>query len=73
MAKKVEVVFNEKDGKFVVHFSGVPIHDEEHKILDELIAQLKRQGFEAKVSHYHEKPKLPQFDDPQALQVPIKE
>ncbi len=57
--KKIEVLFDEKSGKFVVHFDGVPTHDEEHQILDQLIAKLKKKGYAVEVEHRHDDPKLP--------------
>lgn len=58
--KKIEILFDEKNGKFVVHFDGVPTHDEEHEILDQLVAKLKKKGYVVEVEHTHENPKLPQ-------------
>ena len=58
---KIEILFNEKDGKFVTHFDGVQTHDQEHEILDKLIDTLKASGLSISVEHYHEKPKLPEF------------
>ncbi|TSC83197.1 MAG: hypothetical protein G01um101419_163 [Parcubacteria group bacterium Gr01-1014_19] len=58
--KKIEVLFDQLNGKFVVHFDGVPTHDEEHQILDELIARLKKKGYAVEVEHRHDDPKLPQ-------------
>lgn len=62
MAEQIEIVFDENTGKFVVHFSGVATHDQEHQILDQLIANLEKQGFDVNVEHYHDKPKLPDLD-----------
>lgn len=59
---KIEIVFNEKDGKFVTHFDGVETHDKEHEILDALVDTLKKSGLAVSVDHYHEKPKLPEFE-----------
>lgn len=61
---KIEIVFNEKDGKFVTHFNGVETHDKEHEILDALVDTLKKSGLSISVDHYHEKPKLPEFEAP---------
>ncbi len=58
----IEIVFNEKDGKFVTHFDGVETHDKEHEILDALIDNLKSSGLSVSVDHYHERPKLPEFE-----------
>ncbi|MDP3792855.1 MAG: hypothetical protein Q8Q89_03965 [bacterium] len=59
---KIEIVFNEKDGKFVTHFDGVETHDKEHEILDALVDTLKKSGLSISVDHYHERPKLPEFE-----------
>ena len=64
---KIEIVFNEKDGKFVTHFDGVETHDKEHKILDALVNKLKKNGLSISVDHYHEKPKLPEFEVPNLI------
>ncbi len=58
----IEIVFNEKDGKFVTHFDGVETHDKEHEILDALVDTLKKSGLSISVDHYHERPKLPEFE-----------
>ena len=58
--KKIEIMFDNKTGIFVTHFNGVPTHDEEHLILDNLIAILKN-SFDVEVEHYHDKPKLPEI------------
>lgn len=61
---KIEILFDEKTGQFVTHFSGVETHDEEHKILDKLVETLKTNGLAVSVNHYHEKPKLPEYSEP---------
>lgn len=63
MAEQIEIVFNERDGKFVVHFSGVATHEREHELLDKLLAELKSIGFDAEVEHYHDRPKLPELEE----------
>lgn len=63
MSKQIEALFDEKTGKFVVHFSGVPTHDEEHRILDELLAKLQAAGYEVETEHYHDRPKLPELQE----------
>lgn len=63
MAEQIEIVFNERDGKFVVHFSGVATHEKEHELLDKLLAELKSIGFDAEVEHYHDRPKLPELEE----------
>lgn len=72
MARKVEIVFDEKEGKFVVHFAGVPTHEEEHEILDQLLSKLKALGFEPEVNHYHDNPKLPEFNNEKTLKQRLK-
>lgn len=64
---KIEIVFNEKDGKFVTHFDGVETHDKEHEILDALVGTLKKNGLSISVDHYHEKPKLLEFETPNLI------
>lgn len=63
MAEQMEIVFSERDGKFVVHFSGVATHEQEHELLDQLLAELKGLGFDAEVEHYHDRPKLPELEE----------
>lgn len=72
MPKQVEIVFDEKSGKFVVHFSGVPVHEEEHRILDQIIAELKKHGFDVETEHFHEKPRLPEFDEKQLPEPKVR-
>ena len=60
--KKIEIVFDESTGKFVVHFEGFLTHEEEHQELDKLLAKLKQKGFDAEVTHRQDKPKLPRTD-----------
>ena len=62
--KKVEILFDEKTGKFVIHYEGVPTHEEEHKITEQLLERLHQMGYEVTMEHYHDKPKLPDLDDP---------
>lgn len=62
MAKQVEILFDESSGKFVAHFSGFKTHQEEHQMLDQILAKLRERGFDAEVDHHHDKPKLPEFD-----------
>ena len=60
MAKTIHINFSEKDGKIVVNFSGVPTHEEEHELLNELLLRLRQQGLETEVVMAHrENPKLP--------------
>lgn len=61
--QKIEILFDESDGKFVSHFTGVPTHNEEHEMFDKLIAKLKELGFESEISDYSDKPKLPQREE----------
>ena len=68
MAQEIEIVFNEETGKFVIHpKSGFATHDDEHAMIDELIRQLQAQGFDVEVGHYHDKPKIPEVEDPTVL------
>lgn len=70
MTKQTEIIFDEATGKFVVHFTGYVTHDDEHKELDRILDQLRRQGFDAEVSHFHDKPKLPELDQ---STIPLRE
>lgn len=62
MAKQFDIVFNEGTGKFVVHFSGVATHSEEHELLDRLLQELKSKGFDFEVEHFHDRPKIPELE-----------
>ena len=57
--QQMEVLFNESTGDFMTHFSGVPNHSEEHRLLDKFMETLRNNGFKTDVHHHHEKPKLP--------------
>jgi len=70
MAKQTEIIFDENSGRFVIHFTGYASHDDEHKELDRILGQLRRQGFDAEVKHFHDKPRLPELGSPP---IPLKE
>ena len=73
MAKKINIVFNEKTGKFVINFKGVPTHEEEHRLLETLLQKLRDQGYDADVKVAHQdKPKLPDVDS-DCIRDPKKE
>ena len=63
MAKNIEIVFNGKTGDFVVHYSGVPTHAEEHAITDKLIRELRKQGFDVDTDHFHDAPRIPDVEE----------
>ncbi len=63
--KKVEVLFDEKTGKFIVHCEGFSTHEKEHELIKKLVGKLKAQGFDVEVSHKIDKPKLPESDSEQ--------
>ncbi len=63
MSQTVEIVFDDNSGKFVIHYSGVATHAEEHQITDEILARLEKIGFKAEVSHYHDQPKVPDIQE----------
>jgi len=66
MARTFEIVFDEKTGNCAVHFSGVPTHDEEHQLLDQLVAKLQENGLTVDITHVHtEPPKIPQLAEPE--------
>jgi hypothetical protein len=51
--RKIEVIWDESDGTFVVHFQGYAKHDDEHAEIDALTAKLRGMGFNVKLQHYH--------------------
>ena len=74
MSAKIEIAFNKTTGNFVVHYSGVKSHDEEHGLTDELIARLKKAGYEIKVRHHHDDsaPKIPNIESEDVVSSPTK-
>ncbi len=57
---KIQVVYEEEKGTFVIHYNGVVTHAREHELTDELIAKFKTAGFDvSEVEHWKEAPKLP--------------
>ena len=59
---KIEIFFDNKTGKFVVHYDGVESHTKEHQLTDELIALLEEAGYEIKTGHHHDNP-VPNIPD----------
>lgn len=58
---KIELLFNENGDQFVLHYRGVPSHDEEHQISDKLLEGLSGLGWETSTEHFHDKPKVPEI------------
>jgi hypothetical protein len=56
----MEILFDERSGKFVVHFEGVATHEKEHEIFDQLAAKLKEDGYDASSEEYKDSSKLPE-------------
>lgn len=56
----MEILFDERSGKFVVHFEGVAAHEKEHEIFDQLTVKLKEDGYETVSEEFKERPKLPE-------------
>lgn len=61
---KMEIIFDERTGRFVVHFDGVATHDKEHEIFDQLAAKLKESGYEVSSEEFKDSPKLPEGESP---------
>lgn len=62
MKEQIEIVFDKKTGRFVIHYSGVSSHKKEHEFTDELIAKLKANGYEIETSHFHDAPRIPKIE-----------
>lgn len=60
--KKIEIMFNPQTGNFVVHYSGVPTHAEEHALTDRLVNELRKLGFDVETDHKHDAPKIPEVE-----------
>jgi len=63
MKKKVEIMFDEKTGRFVVHFEGMRRHPQEHAMLKRLVNELQKQGFDVEMSDYSDDPKIPEAEN----------
>ncbi len=63
MGKNIEIVFNDKTGDFVVHYSGVPSHAEEHGISDKLKSELRKLGYDVDTDHFNDQPRIPEVEE----------
>jgi hypothetical protein len=69
MARNIEVVFDQKTGDFVLHYSGVRTHAEEHALTDRIKEELRKLGFDVDEDHSHDKPRIPEVDEETVARV----
>lgn len=67
--EKMEIIFNPKDGSFVVHYSGVATHEREHALTNRLITELRKLGFDVDVSNHHDQPRIPEVEKEDAAVI----
>ena len=53
MSQQIEVIWDDNDGTFSVHFAGYAVHDDEHKEVDRIRDGLIALGFKPKLEHFH--------------------